>query len=182
MRKKRLFVGSFINTDTLKKEYSNVKKELGNTIKGKWTPFENLHITFKFLGNTDVEKIPDIKESLSKYMDKTVDCNLDIKGIGAFPSVFTPKVVFLKVNDNTGILEDIYYYVQSKLKNLGFEEDKTKKFIPHITIKRPKDVDIKEFYKKVRLFENKLFVQIEKIEINLIESVLNPNGAKYRKI
>ena len=181
MRKKRLFVGSFINTDALKKEYSNVKKELGNTIKGKWTPFENLHITFKFLGNTDVDKISDIKDALSKYMDKTVDCNLDIKGIGAFPSVFAPKVVFFKVDDNTGTLEEIYYYVQSKLKNLGFEEDK-KRFIPHITIKRPKDVNIKEFYKKVKLFENEIFVQINKIEINLIESILSPDGARYKKV
>lgn len=181
MRKKRLFVGSFINTDTLKNKYSKVKKELGGSIKGKWTSFENLHITYKFLGNIEANRISSIKNAINKYLDKEVECNLEVKGIGAFPSVYTPKVVFLKVNDKSGVLEDIYYHIQSRLKNLGFEEDK-KKFIPHITIKRPKEVDINEFYKKVKVFENEIFVQISKIEINLIESILSPNGANYRKI
>ena len=181
MRKKRLFIGSFINENSLKDKYSKIKKELGNTIRGKWTDFENLHITYKFLGNTEVDKIPSIKESLSKYMDKEISCDIEVKGIGAFPSIYAPKVVFLKVNDKSGVLEEIHYYVESKLKNLGFEEEE-KNFIPHITIKRPKDVDIKEFYKKVRFFENEIFVQINKIEVNLIESMLNPSGAKYKKI
>ncbi|HIE58624.1 MAG TPA: RNA 2',3'-cyclic phosphodiesterase [Persephonella sp.] len=181
MRKKRLFIGSFINTDTLKNEYSKVRKELGNSIKGKWTPFENLHITYKFLGNIEVDRISSIKNAINKYLNKNIECNFEVKGIGAFPSIYTPKVVFLRVNDKSGVLEDIYYYIQSRLKNLGFEEDK-KKFIPHITIKRPKEVNVKKFYKKVKLFEDKIFVQISKIEINLIESILSPNGARYKKI
>lgn len=181
MQSRRLFVGSFIDTDRLKKNYSKVKRELGGSITGRWVPFENLHITYKFLGNVDESQINPIKQALDKFIDKTVQCDLTVSGIGAFPNVNNPKVVYLKVEEKTGVLEEIYQYVQFKLKFLGFEPD-DRKFVPHITIKRPKSVNGNEFIEKVEKLADTVFTEISEIEINLIESILSPNGATYKKV
>ena len=177
----RLFIGSFIDTERLKKNYSKVKKELGGSIAGRWVPFENLHITYKFLGDVDGSQIQPIKQALDKFIDKTVSCDLKVAGIGAFPHVNNPRVVFLKVEEKTGILEEIYQYVQYKLSFLGFEPD-GKEFVPHITVKRPKSVNGKEFLEKVEKLADTIFTELSEIEVNLIESKLSQNGATYKKI
>ena len=48
---KRIFIGSFVNID--KKIYLSLKKDFGGLIVGRWSPLENLHITFKFIGNIE---------------------------------------------------------------------------------------------------------------------------------
>jgi len=133
------------------------------------------------LGSVEEEVIISIKNELADILDKNIQCSIVVKGIGAFPTIYTPNVVFLKVEDKNKTLENIYENVQSKLEKLGFEKDK-KKFIPHITIKRPKDTDLKTFFKKVKQFENTVFTEINEIQVNVIESILAPKGAIYRKI
>ena len=181
MTKKRIFLGSFINDESLKKSYPIIKKEFGGLVKGRWVPFENFHITYKFLGNIDIYQIEYIRSSLKKYLNINLECDLEFKGFGAFPNLNNPKVFFLKLNDKTGILEEIHSFVEEQLALIGFKKD-TKKFIPHITVKRPKYVDSKTFIQKIKQFENTVFGHQNSIELNIVESKLLPEGAKYFKI
>jgi len=178
---KRIFIGSFINSKSLSKKYPFIKKEFGGFLKGKWAPLENLHITYKFIGNSTDNQIILIKESLKMILNKEEPVNLIFKGFGAFPNLNNPKVFFLKLNDKTGILEEIHSFVEEQLALIGFKKD-TKKFIPHITVKRPKYVDSKTFIQKIKQFENTVFGHQNSIELNIVESKLLPEGAKYFKI
>ncbi len=178
---KRIFIGSFITDKKLQKNYPKVKKIFGGVLKGRWSPFENLHITYKFLGDTQEDKIVLIKESLKAVLDKEENIKLIFRGFGVFPNIENPRVFFLKVENPDGKLSELNSYIQSKLSLLGYPEEK-RPFIPHITLKRPKYVDKKNLFLKIKEYENTVFGEQLKIEINVIQSILSPNGAKYIKI
>ncbi len=178
---KRIFIGSFITSKTLKRNYPFIKKEFGGSLKGRWTPFENLHITYKFIGNVEDSQISLIKESLQKILDVETEVNIIFKGFGVFPNLKNPKVFYLKVDDENGKLGEINSYIQEKLSLIGYQKD-IKPFIPHITLKRPKHVHFEDFMVKMKKFEHKVFGQQAKVQVNVIQSILSPKGAKYIKI
>ncbi len=178
---KRIFIGSFITDKTLEKNYPLIKKEFGSCLKGRWSPFENLHITFKFLGDTQEEKITQIKQSLSKILDKDEDIHIIFKGFGVFPNPTNPRVFYLKVENPDGKLQEINEYIQDRLSLLGYEKDK-RAFIPHITLKRPKFAKTEELIFKMKKFQENVFGEEFKLQVNVIQSILSPEGAKYIKI
>jgi 2'-5' RNA ligase len=178
---KRIFIGSFIEDDTLKKNYSLIKREFGGCLKGRWTPFENLHITFKFLGDTQEEKIDLIKQSLSSILDKDQDIHIVFKGFGVFPNINRPRVFFLKVENPDKKLNQLNEFIQEKLEYLGYKRD-LKEFIPHITLKRPRFTNVDQLILKMNNFQETVFGEVFKIKVNVIQSILSPDGAKYIKI
>ena len=182
MGKKRLFIGTFIESKPLKRHYSKIKKDFGGILPGRWIKVENFHITFKFLGYVDEERITEIKMSVDKYIDKLQEAELEFTGLSVFPNLNSPRVLYIGVNDKTGILTEVNRYVEEKLSFLGFEKEK-KPFRPHITIKRIKsEIDTQKFIDKISKYKNMCFGKQEKIEVNLIESFTAPNGAIYKKI
>lgn len=178
---KRVFIGSFIDQKISKKFYSKIKKDFAGVISGRWIPAENLHITYKFLGNVPENKVKDIKNVLSEILDKQINTKIILKGLSAFPNIENPKVFYISVEDKKGDLKEIYNFVEEKLENLEFEREK-RSFTPHITLKRPKFVKIHQFEEKIKEYKYKEFAHIFNIEVNVIESILTNKGAIYRKI
>ncbi len=164
-----------------KKTYSNIKKEFGGILSGKWTPFENLHITLKFLGNVEDEMVDTIKQTLSDILDREFSANLVFKGFSAFPNINNPKVFFIEVFDEDGQLESLHNTIESKLESLGFERE-NRQYHPHITLKRPKEVDMYSFLNKIKDTKNQTYGTAKKIKVRLIESIPTPEGAIYKII
>ncbi len=181
MAKKRLFIGIFTEKEIFKGKYSKIKKEFGGILPGRWIKPENFHITLKFIGNVEEEKIPEIQKILEKYLDKLEDLNIEIKGLGAFPNIKNPKILFAKVEDKDGILKKLNAEIEEKLQELGIKKE-LKPFTPHITLKRIKEVNVEKFIEKVKKFENLHFGKQKKGKINLIESITAPKGAVYKII
>jgi 2'-5' RNA ligase len=143
-------------------------------------PEENFHITYKFIGDVDEKQLNDIKSQLKGQLNKTIDTNIKLNGLGAFPSIYNPKILFIKAEDD-GLLNDLFSTIEDKLSYIGIEKEK-RNFVPHITLMRVKKYRIEEFLKGYYKFKEYDFGKIEKIEINIIESVLKPDGAVYRKL
>ncbi len=178
---KRIFIGSFITDKILKSNYHIIKKTFGGSLKGRWAPFENLHITYKFIGNVEESQISIIKQSLTSILDKDENIHLIFKGFGVFPNIRNPRVFFLRVENPDGKLKEFNDLVQERLSLIGYEKDE-RPFIPHITLKRPKYVNSKELFLKMKSVEEKIWGEQFKIQINVIQSILSPEGAKYIKI
>ncbi|SNZ02801.1 2'-5' RNA ligase [Persephonella hydrogeniphila] len=179
--KKRIFIGSFVNIPDFRKKYTRIKKEFGGVIGGRWIPEENFHITFKFIGDISDNQINLIKQSLSAELDKDIQVSLQFKGLNAFPNIYNPRVFFINVYDSTGVLEQMNQSINRKLSYLGFPAD-NKPFKPHITLKRIKSVKKELFIERIKEFENALFGEQKSIQINIIESILRPEGALYKKV
>ena len=64
METKRLFLGTFVDNTLFAPVYKTMIDDFSEVCTGKWTEIENLHFTYKFLGNVDVERIPEIRNAI----------------------------------------------------------------------------------------------------------------------
>ncbi len=182
MGKKRLFVGIFIQNKDLSRNYIRIKKDFGGVLPGRWIKPENFHITLKFLGYVDPEKINDIKISLKGIIDNSFEDTIQLNGLGVFPDLYSPRILYINVKDPSGLLLRLNQLVEEKMSLLGFEKEK-KPFRPHITIKRIKSkIDTDKFVSKLTKYKDFDFGKIQSLEVNLIESLTLPSGAIYSKI
>ncbi|WP_242462825.1 RNA 2',3'-cyclic phosphodiesterase [Persephonella atlantica] len=179
--KKRVFIGSFINIPSFKKHYTQIKKDFGGIISGRWIHERNFHITFRFIGEIETEKLCLIKQSLNPVLNKKISTEINFTGLGAFPDITRPRVFFINVVDKEGVLNEIYTSINSKLNNLGFKNE-LKPFKPHITLKRIKGYNSSKFAEKINRYRDISFGSQQEIEINIIESILTPKGAYYKKL
>jgi len=175
---KRIFIGSFLQSSIFKKNYIRIKKEFGGIITGRWIPEKNLHLTYRFLGNVSDTQLISIRESLAKLLNKDIEINLELKGLGVFPSLERPRVFFVKISHQEK-LHDLYAEISSRLKDVGFKDD-TKTFIPHITLKRIKQANNHLLQKNIKRYEDEVLGVQKKMKIYIIESVLTPQGAVYK--
>ena len=159
----------------LPEEIKNKIRKIQNGLpefKGKLVESENLHLTLKFLGEIDEDKIEIVKKKLSGMKFKKLNCNLD--SIGVFSESFV-RIVWVYLSG----CEELQKKIDDALKGIFAEE---KQFMSHITIARVKSVKDKK-----RFLEELKKIKIEEINFNtdkfyLMESVLKPEGPEYNII
>ena len=163
----RLFIAIDFN------EFSEYFKRLQEQLpKAKHTLPKKFHLTLKFLGDVDENKVGKIKQLLSEIKFQEFECFLgDIK---YFSGNFI-KTIFVKVTDSDKIFE-----LQKEIDNnlLDFFE-KAKQFEPHLTIARVKHVENKKEYldglQKIKTEKHIKTVN----SFELLKSELTPEGPVY---
>ncbi|MDD5340160.1 MAG: RNA 2',3'-cyclic phosphodiesterase [Candidatus ainarchaeum sp.] len=134
---------------------------------------ENMHLTLKFLGETDERKLAGLEQALRGIRFAPFSCI--VKGVGVFPDEHYIKVVWAGV-ESGGKLEALAKDVQQPLRGFGDDE----RFSAHITIARVKRrADLRQFLEKHR---NDEFGAFTVSSFELIQSVLGPEGPKYSTI
>ncbi|MCX7735918.1 MAG: RNA 2',3'-cyclic phosphodiesterase [Candidatus Kapabacteria bacterium] len=180
MASKRIFTGTFIDGLILDNIYDELQKEFKNATKGKWVEIENLHFTYHFIGDTEESVVEKIRDSLKNY-HTNFESNLIIKGLGAFPDLRNPRVLFINVLNPDGKVFEIQKETTKILQKFGFKPEK-REYHPHITLQRVKFADRTNFRKAIEKYRETLFGEMKSFKFNLIESILTPNGAIYKII
>lgn len=176
--KKRLFVATMVSFP--REEFSFIKREIASLgIEGKWVEENNLHFTYKFLGDVSVFFIPEIEKRLEKELSLIEKRIVQLKGVGVFPDVKTARVLWIGVE---GGLTDIKLAIDNALEPFSFEREK-RKFQPHVTLMRIKRLrhrtKFSYFLSKLR---DKKFLEMEVKQVYLIESVLTSEGPLYKPL
>ncbi|MDI6732520.1 MAG: RNA 2',3'-cyclic phosphodiesterase [Planctomycetota bacterium] len=167
----------------------SVRKTLGTiqkTIKGyfpgiKLVENHNIHLTVRFLGEVTEERLPEIFEVMS-VANKYPSFELYLKGIGAFPSVKNPRVVWVSCETTSPTLFPIYQEIESGLKDIGFSPD-DHNFSAHITLGRNKASYLsQDFLTLVQSYSSKEIAKQQVKSITLFQSTLTPSGPIYKNI
>lgn len=139
---------------------------------GKKTESENLHLTLKFLGEINEEKIEKIRQNLKEIKFKKFES--EIKGIGVFSEKFI-RIIWLHLT-NCNKLQKI---IDENLKDLFKPEDR---FMGHLTIARVKSIkDKKKFPNELKKTEMpKIKFVVDKFY--LMKSELTAEGPEYKII
>lgn len=138
---------------------------------------ENIHVTMRFLGDISMG----IVEKVFAEMKKTqfTPFNVHLKGLGVFPNLNYPRVVWVGIADGADMLRSVFSQLEPQLRGLGFAPD-SKGFSPHLTIARVRSgrnkAQLSEFIKKSVEYE---FGTIKTECLRLKKSVLSPKGPKY---
>ena len=59
-----------------------------------WVAPENLHVTLKFLGGVEAERLPLVREALDRAVAGRAPFDLVVSGLGAFPTPTRPRVLW----------------------------------------------------------------------------------------
>ncbi len=160
-------------------DVKNFKEDLEKTgAVLKMVDLDKMHITLKFLGDTEEEKVPDISETIRKVIEDHEPFQLRIKDTGAFPDLGYIKVIWMGI-ENEKTITDIAHAIEEELVPVGFSRME-RGFSPHITVARMKSAKNKEkVASTIRDYQGRLFnVQdVEKIELK--KSVLKRSGPEY---
>jgi 2'-5' RNA ligase len=95
---------------------------------------ENLHVTLKFLGDTDQSLVEEIVERLTVAVADTQPFSLSLRGMGAFPSLTNIKVVWVGMDDGA-VLGGIAERLEDSFSEMGFRRER-RGFRPHLTVAR----------------------------------------------
>jgi 2'-5' RNA ligase len=160
-----------------------IMQPLAEALKGyhgnlKVVSLENLHLTLKFLGDTDEALVPDINAAIEDAVKDIHPFSIRIGGVGAFPNMNYIKVVWAGIGGGEPLVE-MSRRLNESLKPMGFKKDK-KGFSPHVTAARVKFLsDKKGFVDTLESFQDREFGEQMVDTIHLKKSVLTPSGPIY---
>jgi RNA 2',3'-cyclic 3'-phosphodiesterase len=99
-----------------------------------WVAEENLHLTLKFLGVQPESAVADVEGALGPAVRRATAGALEFGGLGAFPNLRAPRVVWLGVTPDAR-LELLHHDIEIACASLGHELD-GRAFRPHVTLGR----------------------------------------------
>lgn len=98
-----------------------------------WVKAVNLHMTLKFLGNVEEGAVGPIARGLATAAAQVEAFDLDILGLGAFPTLARPRVIWIGASGPR--LSALVESIERALEPLGFPRE-TRPFSAHITLGR----------------------------------------------
>jgi 2'-5' RNA ligase len=174
----RAFLGIPIAQDLVSKVV-NIQKKFSD-FDIKMVEKDNFHFNLKFFRHIEEQKLGKIKEIVANVCEKFEKFDINMSGLGTFPSKTYIKVIWLGVKDGYNTMVSL-----SDMINQGLETEfeKEKGFTPHLTIGRIRSGKNKEKLVKIRQ-------ELENIEIGtmnvdrivLFESKLSPQGPVYKEV
>lgn len=181
MRQVRLFIAINL-TDELKQTIGSIIKDLRRfPCDAKWVEDGHLHLTVQFLGNVPEDQIAFIENALKRSVVDVAPFNLNLSGVGAFPSVERPRVLWVGVSGETAVLSRLHHQVQKEMEPLGFEPEK-RRFSPHLTLARVRSPlgfsAVMERAEKLAVKHGQ-FGSAKITSMELMLSELGPKGPKY---
>lgn len=101
----------------------------------RWVEPSRIHLTLKFFGNIDEGACDEIMDAVGRAASEVKSFSLAVKGLGAFPSVRNPRVIWLGVEDGGGVLKPLQGAVEERLQEIGYPREE-REFKPHLTLGR----------------------------------------------
>jgi len=180
----RTFIAVEIPSQVQKKIQEAVEplhKELGSSLI-RWVPTQNIHITLKFLGDVSPASVDHLTQILRTEADACPTFDIHIGGLGSFPSLKRPRVLFIGIQAPAE-LEALYRGIESACARLGYEK---RDFSPHLTIGRVKqDASVTDQQKIRHALEGTTIDSLGTARVNsvhLYKSELKPSGSVYTQI
>lgn len=148
----------------------------------RWVRPESIHLTLKFLGNIDTERLATLDLELADLPN--LPLNLSIGRPGGFPNLKHPKIIHLGLEGNREELASLQQVIEKRCACAGFPKE-VRGFSPHLTLGRIKGgrpanlTCLPELLAEIDTADLPPF-KVDNIYI--YESILKPTGATYRKL
>lgn len=141
---------------------------------------ENIHVTLRFLGDTPIGDIARIVGELSGVKFKPF--RAEVKGVGVFPGLSRPRVVWAGFRKGEKEFEDLFQRIEPRLRGLGVRPDNNP-FHPHITLARVgsgKNRD--QLVRQIMELSDEPFGELLIKSFQLKKSTLTPKGPVYENL
>lgn len=107
-------------------------------VKARWPRRENLHLTLRFLGDLTPERAAAVAAALAGTSRREAPLPLAVRGVGVFPNVRRPAVVWAGVHTDGDALTRVQAAAEAAAQAAGLPAEQ-KPFHPHVTVGRLRD-------------------------------------------
>ncbi len=168
-------------------ELESIQRTLASRVPAnrvRWVNTTGIHLTLKFLGETPVERLPDIYRALEAVARHAAGGDFTLQGLGCFPNSRRPRVIWVGVAEGppTGWLTLLQQAVEEAMAHFGYPPER-RAFHPHLTLGRvKKGVPSGDVAQIGAVVTDTTVGQIEQVTADrfaIIRSVLKPSGAEY---
>ena len=145
--------------------------------RARWVQPENLHVTLKFIGHVDADKLNPIREALSEIGSET-SVQVRFHGVGFFPGERRPRVLWVGIDASPNLVI-LAKGIDQRLVPVGIAAE-TRAFTPHLTVARFDPPGLSEKLREATRNKSGVdFGTLRTNEFHLVESKLKPTGAEY---
>ena len=145
---------------------------------------DHLHVTLKFLGDTEEGLVPEIVSAMREASAGLSPLTIQVRGTGAFPNVQRPRVFWVGLV-GADSLARVAKSLNENLVALGFEKE-TRAWSPHVTLARVRDPrgprGLDRVQSVLRAHEDDTFAEALVGDLRLKKSVLTPQGPEYTTV
>ncbi|MEP7355850.1 MAG: RNA 2',3'-cyclic phosphodiesterase [Anaerolineales bacterium] len=169
----------------LRESLARVQDNLSRTVPGddvRWSRLEGVHLTVKFYGDVDSERLAEIEMGLARAAAQAAPVRLAVEGLGVFPNPQRPQVIWAGLAGDLGGLQALQAAVEREAAALGFEPEE-REYTPHLTLGRVNarlsanaHGALIDYLAEAR---HMLLGQIEADQLTLLRSQLKPGGSVY---
>jgi RNA 2',3'-cyclic 3'-phosphodiesterase len=147
----------------------------------RWVRPEGIHITLKFIGHIEDARLPEFLGALANmHCDSPIE--VDVRGIGFFPNVKRPRVMWCGVTASPS-LRRLAEKIESALEPLGIARE-SREFTPHLTLARINSTpqQMAPLLAAAEGLADRELGTMRATEFHLYESILQRGGSVYRKV
>jgi len=165
----------------LAEQQKSFRDSLGKAGLGaRWVNPAGIHLTLKFLGHVQDERLNEISQALARLGGFT-PFQVEVKGFGCFPTPNRPRVLWAGLEAPPDLAR-LASKVEESMEKLGFEREQ-REFNPHLTLARFKEPrPLPALRELVEVRSDVPLGRFEICDYFLFESKLHPGGAEYRKL
>lgn len=147
-----------------------------------WVRPEAMHVTLKFLGDTDDDRSAELGAALHRAAGGTPPQPLVLEGFGAFPDVARPRVLWVGIAAEPA-LELLQHGLEREFESLGFPIE-ARPFQPHLTLGRVKREARPQAFRGLDAALARLrFSETVLVEsVDLMRSTPGPQGSVYELV
>jgi 2'-5' RNA ligase len=118
-----------------------VSQELNNYLsKGdvRWVKPEKIHLTLRFLGETENDKLSDICDIMDESTRHVEASELILGMLGCFPNAKRPRVIWVGFQSFGEDIISLQSVLEENIVNLGWKAE-SRSYHPHLTLGRVKN-------------------------------------------
>jgi RNA 2',3'-cyclic 3'-phosphodiesterase len=139
------------------------------------------HVTLHFFDELPVERVALTVEAMAEAATASGPFEIEVRGVGAFPTTERPRVVWAGVGHGSSSLQSLADQLRRALVARGFPVE-PRPFVPHLTLSRVRSARDAAWARQFLAEpENtvRVWVRTRVTEILLKESELLPHGARH---
>lgn len=175
----RTFVAANLDSG-LKAALARVQEQLKATRADVgWVRPENLHLTLKFLGQVEKDRLGAIGKAVAAVATGFGPVRLVFEGLGAFPRPRATRVVWIGLSHGAEALTELQTKVEAALDPLGFPLE-ARPFTAHLTLGRVRSPAHREqLARALTGAPAEVLGEMVLDRIELMKSDLSVGGARY---
>lgn len=148
----------------------------------RWVAVAGIHLTLKFLGEVAADKLPAVAASLGAVAATIAPIALGARGLGVFPTLTRPRVVWAGVPVGAAALATLAGRIDAAMGPLGFAPE-GRPFRGHLTLGRVRSPrGTAPLAAHITGGGQEVFGDWTAREVRLYRSHLRPSGAVYEVI